>query len=100
MPQGPIAVVQTPPTGGTKSSLYITGTTVVKSTPGMVAKAIVLVAGAPGTINDCSTTAAVATANEIAVLPAAVGPIELEFPCLVGIVVVPGAGQVISLSYQ
>lgn len=100
MPQGPIAVQQSPAINGNKTALYVNKTTVIKATPGMIAQVNVLVAGAPGTINDCATTAAVATANEIAVIPATVGPIEIRFPCLVGLVVAPGPGQVLSVSYD
>jgi|SRR6185437_15236539 len=86
--------------GGVSSALYVSGTHVIKASPGRVIRVNVLVAGAAGTINDCATTAAVATANEVAVIPATVGPIDLEFPCLTGITVAPGAAQVISVSYQ
>lgn len=98
MPQGPIQTLDF--TDGTKTALYVNGTTVIKAQPGMVAQINVLVAGVAGTVNDCATTAAVATANEIAAIPATVGPIRLGFPCAVGIVVAPGAGQVVSVSYR
>ena len=99
MPQGPIAVLQTPPLYGTATTLYVTGTQVIKATPGIVCKVNVIVAGAAGGIYDCATTAAIATANEIASVPATAGPLSIEFPCLVGITYKPGSGQVISISY-
>jgi hypothetical protein len=86
-------------TGGTKSILNITAASVVKATPGRLVRLSVLVAGAVGTVNDCATTGAAATANQIAVIPAAVGSVVLEWPCAVGIVIVPGAAQVLSVSY-
>ena len=46
-----------------------------------------------GSINDCATTAAIATANQVAVIPETVGPVELDFPCLAGICVALGTGQ-------
>jgi hypothetical protein len=88
--------------GGTNSSLYMNGSTpiIAKAGPGMVCRMNVIVAGSAGAIYDCTATANAVTANEVAVIPATVGPIALEFPCKVGIVVQLGASQVISLSYQ
>lgn len=87
--------------GGTASSLFITKPTIVKPTPGMICRLNVLAAGSgTGTVNDCTATAAAVTANEIAQIPQTVGPIALEFPCLSGIVVTPGTGQQLSVSYQ
>lgn len=100
MPQGPIPVQQVPSLTGTKSNLYISTPTAVKSAPGYIARVVVLVAGsATGTVNDCLTSGAAVTANEIAVIPETVGPVVLEFPCLTGIFITPGTGQVVSVSY-
>lgn len=86
---------------GTGSKLDITAATVVKATPGRLIRVSVLVAGsATGTVNDCATTGAAATANEVFVIPETVGVYTLEWPCLVGIVIVPGTGQTISVSYS
>src|ERR1700680_568810 len=78
--------------GGINSSLFITGPTIVKATPGMICAVVVIAAGAAGTINYCTATAAAVTANEVSTIPATIGVIKLEFPCLRGIVVTPGAG--------
>jgi len=101
MPQGPIAVQNVPAVPGPqKTKLNITTQTVLKAAPGDVVRVVVQAAGsATGTINDCATTAAVSTANQVAVIPETVGPIDLEFPCLVGIVVTPGTGQSVAVSY-
>lgn len=85
---------------GTSTLLDISAQTVVKSTPGRAVKVSVLVAGAVGTINDCATAGAVATANEFFVIPATVGVYALDWPCLAGIVVSPGAAQVVSIVYE
>lgn len=85
---------------GTSSSLNITTATTVKNTPGRLIRISVLVAGAAGTVNDCATTGAVATANQICVIPATVGVISLLWPCSTGITISPGAAQVVSVSYQ
>lgn len=83
------------------SALCLSASKVLKASAGTVVSMNVLVAGSsPGGIFDCSSTAATAaTANQIATIPNTVGPVELEFPCLVGITVVPGTGQRVSLAY-
>lgn len=101
MPQGPIAVASANllPQGA-KNSLNITTATVVKAAPGTVLSVIVQVAGSgTGTVNDCTTVAAVAAANQVAVIPETVGPIEISFPCTKGIVVTPGTGQTLAVSF-
>lgn len=90
------------PAGGgfVDTALAITSETVVKSTGGAVVQASVLVAGAQGAIYDTAGTAGAVTANQVAIIPAAVGMYQLNFPCLMGILVVPGSGQKVSISYQ
>jgi hypothetical protein len=84
---------------GLSTALNITSPTVIKASPGRLVRINVIVAGAAGAANDCATTGAAAAANEVAVIPAAVGPVLLDWPCLTGIVVAPGAGQTIAVSY-
>lgn len=86
--------------GGNLSRLNITAATVVKATPGRIAKVTVNVAGAAGTVSDCITTGAVAASNLVWAIPAVVGVYDLDWPCLLGIVVTPGAAQVVSISYN
>lgn len=87
--------------GGLLSHLNITATTVVKATPGRLAKVVVLVAGsAAGSVNDVATTGGVATANEVFSIPNTAGVYDLDFPMGVGIVVAPGTGQTIAVSYS
>ena len=84
----------------TSSALDISTATVVKASAGRVIRVSVITAGtAAGTVNDVATTGGVAASNEIAAIPAAVGILELEWPCANGITVTPGSGQVISVSY-
>ena len=86
---------------GTGSKLNITAATAVKAGPGRLIRVSVLVAGSgTGTVNDCATTGAAATANEVFVIPETVGVYTLEWPHLVGIVIVPGTGQTIAVSYS
>lgn len=82
------------------SKLNITTATVVKPAAGMLVCFTVTVAGAAGTINDTTTTGAVAAANVIAAIPAVVGYYCGQFPFLSGLVVAPGSAQVVSVSYQ
>jgi hypothetical protein len=84
----------------TLSHLDITAAVVVKATPGRLGKVIVNgVVGTGGalTINDCATTATAAASNEIMTIvgTTAVGTIiNLDWPCLTGIVIsaVPTGG--------
>lgn len=99
MPQGPIAVqvVEYP---APQSSLDITADTVVKASPGKLRSVTVLVAGsAPGSLNDVATDAPT-VANQFYTVPNAVGTYDVNWPCEVGILVVPGTGQTLAVSYQ
>lgn len=89
--------------GGKSSTLNVTAAAVIKATPGRIARIIVLNAGTTGgafTLNDCATTGAATTANQIFTIAynAAnniAGTIfSLEFPVTVGLVVsaVPTGG--------
>lgn len=62
----------------------------------------VTTAGAAGAIYDSPTTAGVAAANLICVIPATVGVYTWPdgFPFQQGLVVTPGAGQVVSVSFR
>lgn len=87
-------------TGGQLQTYDITTATVIKAAPGRIFRVNVQVAGSTtGTVNDCATTGAAAIGNQVAVIPDTVGPLLLEWPCATGIVVVPGTGQTLSVSY-
>jgi len=81
------------------SSLNITAATVVKATAGRIVTVVVTTAGAAGAVYDHATTSGTGAASLIAVIPATVGVYELDFPCANGIVVAPGAAQVVSVSF-
>lgn len=85
---------------GQAAALNIAGATVVKSSAGRCVRVSVLVAGAAGTVNDVATTGAASIANQIFTIPATVGVYEVNWPCGVGIVVIPGAGQTVAVCYQ
>lgn len=90
-----------PRPGGNNNSLNITGATVVKAKPGTIYDVIVTTAGTTaGTVSDVTTTGGVAAANLVFSIPNTVGVYQLTFPCKAGIVVTPGTGQVLSVSYS
>lgn len=102
MPQNPI----TPRPGGNQSSLHLTAPAVVKAAPGTVMRVVVQTAATAGNfgVYDTTTVAGAAVGNAIylatASWPAAGTVITLEFPCFNGIVINPGTGGAVSVSYS
>ena len=87
--------------GGISSSLGDSAATVVKATAGRLCKVSVTTAGAAGAVYDNNLTGASNTAaNLIGVIPAIVGVYTFDWPCATGIVYVPGAAQVASITYS
>jgi len=89
-------------TGVAKSrTLNITTPTVVKNTAGRVGYVNIVVAGsAAGAVYDFAATSGVSAATQIAVLPDTVtGPQVIDFPVTTGIVVVPGTGMTVAVSW-
>lgn len=86
---------------GTVTVKNITAATVVKAVGGRVAKVSVLVAGsAPGAVYDRATTSGVGVTNQVAVIGNTAGVLDIDMPCSAGIVVVPGTGQTLAVSYS
>ncbi|OYV61585.1 MAG: hypothetical protein B7Z69_00540 [Actinobacteria bacterium 21-73-9] len=86
--------------GGVSRTLDVTTATVIKASSGRVCNVNVIVAGSTaGTVNDVATTGGAAAANQVATIPDAVGNYSIQMPCLTGIVVVPGTGQTVAVSY-
>jgi len=93
--------------GASRTALNVTSSTLVKGPltgigEGRIFSFNVTTAGAAGAIYDSPTTAAVAAGNLICVIPATVGVYSWPdgFPFQQGLVVVPGAAQVVSLSFR
>lgn len=86
---------------GLFSALDITAAVLLKAgAPGRLMRVSVIVAGsAAGTVNDVATTGAAGTANQFGTIPATVGTYIFNWPCFVGMVVVPGSGQTLAASY-
>jgi hypothetical protein len=77
----------------------ITAATVVKTGQGRVARVSVVVAGsAVGAIYDASASSS--TTGKIWVIPNTVGVTEINLPVNNGIVVAPGTGQTVAISYS
>jgi hypothetical protein len=93
---------------GKCSTLNIAAATLVATVPSYASLAQarlvrvqVLVAGsAPGAAYDCATVAAAAAANQVGAWPNTIGSYLIDMPVLNGIVIVPGAGQAVSVSYD
>ena len=99
MPQGPFQNVIL--SSALHSSLNISAATLVKPTNGFAVKVSVTVAGsAAGAIYDSASIAGAGTANLIAVIPDVAGTYSIEFPFANGLVVSPGTGQTVSISYN
>lgn len=85
---------------GTGSALNMTAATLVKASAGRLARISVLVAGTGvGSANDAASVAAAAAANQVFVIPTTVGVYLIDWPCASGIVVTPGAGQTLAVSF-
>src|SRR4051812_38454236 len=61
---------------------------------------VVVAGSAPGTLNDIGTTGGAAAGNQFFSIPNVVGSYVVDWPILVGLVVVPGTGQTVSISYS
>lgn len=98
-------------TGGTKSALNVTTASVIKATPGHLARITIVNAGTTGgtfTFNDCATTGAATSANTIWAVAfngsgvVAGASFNIDWPCLTGIVLsaVPTGGTpIVAISY-
>ena len=84
-----------------KSTLNITSATAVKAAPGRIGSISVLVAGSgEGGLYDHATTSGVAAANQISTILNTEGVYKIDFSAAVGIVVVPGTGQTVAISWE
>jgi len=92
--------------GGAYPTLNVTANTVIATTPAggpkrVLHRIVVTVAGAAGAVYDnASTSTGNTAANLIAVVPATVGVVDLEWPCSTGITYIPGAAQVANFSWD
>ncbi|WP_455387440.1 hypothetical protein [Petrachloros mirabilis] len=95
MPQTPYSL----PAGGTLNQLVISSNTVVKGSPGQVCSVSIITSGSTsGAIHDCTTSGAATSGN--VTIPLVSGTFYAPFKHSKGITVIPGTGQVLSLSYE
>lgn len=91
---------------GSSNKLNVTAINLVKGSAGRVCKVTVVAAATAGNfaVYDVATTGAAATANAIikytASWPSVGTVINLDFPCLAGIVVDPGTGGQVAVSFD
>lgn len=87
--------------GGNTNNLSITAATIIKSSPGRVYVVSVIVAGSTaGAVYDSKLTTGNTAANQIGVIADVLGPVNFcGFPTNTGIVVVPGTGQTLAVSW-
>lgn len=86
---------------GDQSVLNITGATVVKVGPGRLCRIAVVTAGAAGAAYDCPVAGDAAAGNKIATIPATLGLVlDLDWPLVTGLTIVPGSGQVLAVSFS
>jgi hypothetical protein len=92
---------------GSNNKLNVSAATVIKATAGRVCTVNVLTAATAGTfgVYDTNTTGSAAISNAVypqftSAWPAAGTVIKIDFPCLTGIVVNPGTGGVVSVSFD
>jgi hypothetical protein len=86
---------------GTQTSATVTSSTLVVNGPGYLVNYSVLVAGSSaGTINNAVSTATAAAGNALCVVPATVGVVKTGQLFTSGLVIVPGTGQSINVTYS
>lgn len=99
MPQYPLAPIP----GGTATTLDITAAQIIKNSPGRVFTVSVLVAGSTaGAVYDSVSLTGNTAANQIGVVPdTAAAPLNFNaMPTANGIVVIPGTGQTLAVSWS
>jgi hypothetical protein len=86
---------------GAVTSATVTGNTLVISGSGYLCRFVVLAAGsAVGGIYNASTVASAASSNQLCVTPETVGIFEAGLVFSDGIVIKPGTGQSINVTYS
>ena len=85
---------------GQKTAPIVTASTLVAAGSGYIVNFVVTVAGAAGTINNSATTAGAGASNVLFVTPATVGVYAVGARFTNGLVVIPGAGQSVTVTYS
>ena len=86
---------------GTVNTYEISAATYFATTIGWVAKVSVIVAGSTtGTIYDALSVATAVTGFRLAIIPNTVGIYTINMPVNKGIVITPGSGMIVAVSYS
>jgi len=86
---------------GTQTSVTVTAATLIYAGTGYLVSFSVIVAGSTaGTISNAGTTATVSAANALCAIPATVGIVKVGQIFSKGLVVTPGTGQSINVTYS
>ena len=86
---------------GALNSSEISTSTYFETAAGWVGKISIIEAGTtPGTIYDTTSVLAAATGNRLALIPNSIGIYTINMPVNNGIVVAPGDGQIVAMSYS
>jgi len=86
---------------GNKNVTGMTAQTVVSINPGRMCSVAVIVAGsASGSIYDASSTATATSARLLVTIQNTVGVYVINMPVAYGIVVTPGTGMTVAVSYS
>lgn len=85
---------------GQTSTCGITAATVVKNKGGRVVRISVTVAGSTaGSVNNANSISSATAANALWVIPNTVGVYDVSLPAPNGIIVTPGTGQTVAISW-
>ena len=84
---------------GRQATNGISTTKLIKKGIGRLARVSVTTAGAAGAVYDWNSTSSEGAANLIGVIPATVGIYYFDWPFTLGLLYVPGAAQVASISW-
>jgi len=83
-----------------RTALNIKVPTVVSTRPGRSLRVSVVRAGTkPGAVHDAEALAGAVASSRIATIPRTIAMYDVDWPCDFGIVVVPGAGQVLAVMF-
>jgi hypothetical protein len=83
---------------GTKNQADVSTATLIQSGPGRLATIVVTTAGAVGAVYDANSASL--TTNKIYTIQNVVGSYTVNMPTKYGIVIAPGAGQVVAIGYS
>lgn len=86
---------------GTTTKAAISAATTISGQPGRLVKIIVTTAGSvTGTANDAISVSNASASNVVFTIPNTTGVYEINIPVMYGLVVTPGTGQVVTVTYS